>query len=156
MSAGRVSLLCVALCLASVAARADFADGAQAYDGGDYASAFREWMALARAGDPIAQTAIGGMYRFGEGRRPDAIEAARWYRRAAERGEPVAQMNLGEMLAKGIGVPRDRVRGFVWFRRAARQGKDWAADQARMLGPQLSAAERRAAIVLLEQAPKIQ
>lgn len=126
-------------------AGADFADGARAYDGGDYVTAFREWHKLAMAGDAVAQTAIGGMYRFGEGRAPDFATAASWYRRAALRGEAVAQMNLGEMYLHGLGVKRDPVEAYVWFARAARQGKSWAAAQRRGLERRLTPRQRDAA-----------
>ena len=91
--------------LVGSAARADFADGAQAYDGGHYQTAFEEWIALARNNDTNAQVAIAGMYRFGEGRPVDLADAARWYRRAADLGDATAQLNLGEMYMLGLGVP---------------------------------------------------
>ena len=66
-----VLALCGAWVLSAGLARADFAAGAEAYDGGDYAAAYKEWRALAERGDATAQTAIAGMYRYGEGRPPD-------------------------------------------------------------------------------------
>jgi hypothetical protein len=36
------------------AARADFTDGAQAFDGGDYTTAFAEWIKLSETGDVTA------------------------------------------------------------------------------------------------------
>lgn len=133
------------------AARADFAAGAEAYDGGDYQAAFREWMSLARAGDATAQTAIAGMYRFGEGRDVDPARAAVWYRRAAENGEPVAQMNLGEMYLLGLGVGRDPVRAYLWLSLAARQGRRWAAERRDRLARALTADQRRKAEAILRE-----
>ncbi len=139
------------LLLAAPPARADFADGAQAYDGGDYATAFAEWHRLAQDGDVMAQTAIAGMYRGGAGRAPDARAALRWYRRAAEAGDAIAQMNLGEMLAHGNGTPRDDIEAWIWLTRAAAQGNGWAKDEAarikRLMTPeQIGQARRRLAI----------
>ena len=131
--------------LAPMSAGADFAAGAQAYDGGDYAAAYRAWRKLAEKGDAEAQTAIAGMYRYGEGRPPDFEKAMAWYRRAADQGEPVAQMNLGEMHLRGLGVPRDPVEAYVWFHLAARQGRSWAAEQQSLLEARLTPAQRRAA-----------
>ena len=111
------------------AARADFADAAQAYDAGDHETAYAEWIVLARDGDANAQVAIAGMYRFGEGRPVDLAEAARWYRRAADLGAAIAQLNLGEMYMLGLGVPRDAVRAHLWLTLAARQGRAWARDR---------------------------
>ena len=110
-------------------APADFARATQAYDGGDYATAFTAWHKLARGGDPQAQIAIAGMHRFGEGRAVDLRAAVRWYRRAADQGEPVAQANLGEMYDRGFGVGRDLVQAYLWFALAAGEGNRWAAGQ---------------------------
>jgi hypothetical protein len=126
------------IALSGAAARADFAAGAKAYDGGDYATAFSEWIGLARADDATAQVAIAGMFRFGEGRRVDLVEAARWYRRAADLGEPIAQLNLGEMYLLGIGVPRDAVRAHLWLSLATRQGRAWARDKRDALARSMS------------------
>lgn len=153
MKAGPISavLLSAVLCVTPglTPARADFADGARAYDGGNYGLAFREWMALAMAGNPMAQTAIAGMFRFGEGRDPDPSMAASWYRRAALLGEPVAQMNLGEMYLWGVGVQRDLVEAFVWLSLAAEQGKRWAADQKDKFLSSMPDAQKESARALL-------
>ncbi|MHA1107501.1 MAG: sel1 repeat family protein, partial [Alphaproteobacteria bacterium] len=83
--------------LGAAPSHADFAAGARAYDGGDYTTAYTEWLALAETGDAMAQTAIAGMHLFGEGRRVDLPVALGWYRRAARQHHVVAQMNLAEM-----------------------------------------------------------
>lgn len=119
----------VALCMWTNVSAADFAAGAQAYDGGRYAEAFAEWSALARAGDIRAQVAIAGMYRFGEGRDIDFARAALWYARAAEAGDPIAQLNYAELLEHGRGVRRDIGAALRWYGRAAAQGNGWAAEQ---------------------------
>ncbi|MFT5486900.1 MAG: TPR repeat protein [Paracoccaceae bacterium] len=108
---------------------ADFAVGAEAYDGGRYGDAFAEWHALARQGETRAQVAIAGMYRFGEGRPMDFAAAASWYERAARAGNPIAQLNYAELLETGRGVTRDRAGALKWYGRAAGQGNDWAAQQ---------------------------
>ncbi len=133
--------------LVGSAARADFADGAQAYDGGDYETAFEEWIVLAWQNDTNAQVAIAGMYRLGEGRPVDLADAARWYRRAADLGEAIAQLNLGEMYMFGLGVPRAAARAHLWLTLAARQGRAWARDRRdelarRMTADQLDRANR--------------
>lgn len=110
------------LALASPA-RADFAAGAEAYDGGDYQRALDEWRPLAEAGDPRAQIALASMYQFGEGVPEDEIKAAKWYWRAAEQGEPVAQINLAKLYATGRGLARDYVRAYMWFDIAALRGR---------------------------------
>jgi hypothetical protein len=109
-------------------AKADFAAAAKAYDGGDYATAYREWRTLAQAGDTEAQIALAGLYK-----------------RAAQAGNAVAQMNLAEMYEHGLGVKRDAVAAFVWYHRAAAQGRDWAADQRDQLEKRMNAVALAAA-----------
>ena len=134
--------------------RETFAAGVQAFDGGDYATAFENWHRLAAAGDAEAQTAIAGMYRRGEGRRVDLAESAAWYRRAAEQGDAVAQMNLGEMYRRGQGVKRDNIRAYAWFTLAATQGSTWAAGELKKLTRIMTADEiARAAGLLRELRP---
>lgn len=130
-------------------AQADFAAATQAYDGGDYETAFAQWHALARAGDARAQIAVAGMHRFGEGRPVDLAAAARWYRRAARSGEAVAQLNLGEMYMLGTGVPRDFVRAYMWLTLAVDRGKVWAAERRDELARRMRGAERARAGALV-------
>lgn len=131
-------------------AAADFAAGARAYDGGDYATAYTEWRALAEAGDTMAQTAIAGMHRFGEGRRVNLTAAVQWYRRAARQNDVVAQMNLGEMYRRGLGVDRDAKRAWLWFTIAAEMGGKWAGNQLATLERAMSADEISRAKHMLE------
>jgi TPR repeat protein len=119
-------------------ARGDFADGAKAYDGGDYETAFAEWTVLAWQNDTRAQVAIAGMYRSGEGRPVDLVSALRWYRRAAELGDAIGQLNLGEMYSLGLGVARDVVQAHFWLSLAARKGRDWARERRDELATEMT------------------
>ncbi len=123
-------------------ARADFAQGLAAYDGGDYRTAFEEWRALAEAGDAEAQTALAALYFEGQGTPKDAAAALRWYRRAAEQGDAVAQQNLGDFYALGRGVARDLVSAYVWLSLAAAQGRRWSAQRRDQLSPHLTPEQR--------------
>ena len=109
------------LATTSVAA-ADFAAGVRAYDRGDYASAFREFRALAEQGNASAQFNLGFMYDNGEGVSEDDRQAVFWYRKAAEQGDASAQYNLGLMYDNGEGVPEDDRLAAFWYRKAAKQG----------------------------------
>jgi TPR repeat protein len=124
---------------------AEFAAATSAYDGGDYATAFREWRRLSEAGDTESQIALAGLYRGGIGRDVDLKRAAHWYGRAAGAGDAVAQLNLAEMYEHGWGVTRDRVAAFIWYHRAAAQGRDWAAGQRDRLAQSMKAGELAAA-----------
>ncbi len=103
-------------------ARADFADAVRAYEAGDYATAYAEWLPLAERGDPAAERNIGHLYRMGWSVPQDFEEAAKWYRRAAEKGFARAQANLANMYLRGQGLERDHAMALEWFRRAGLQG----------------------------------
>ena len=120
----------VLLLATGCAGAADFQVGLEAYDRGDYASALREWRALAEQGDATAQYQLGVMYDDGEGVLEDDREAARWYRRAAEQGYAAAQLDLGLMYATGRGVAEDDRKAAYWYRQVAGQG--YASAQYRL------------------------
>ena len=123
-----LSRLTLALLLAGAGliVNADFDEGSDAYEKGDYATALREWQPLAEQGDSNAQYNLGVMYAKGEGVLQDYKAAAQWYRRAAEQGNAVAQFNLGVMYDQGKGVPQDDKAAVQWYRRAAEQGDSYA------------------------------
>ncbi len=138
------------LTVSGASVRADMADGLAAFDAGDYATAFEEWRALARAGEAEAQVALAGLYLAGQGTRADAAEALRWYRLAAEQGDAVAQLNLGDLLDRGLGVARDPVGAYVWFALAAAQGRCWPALRRDEIAGCLRPAQRAEAAARLE------
>ena len=110
----RIGFAVILLVSLSAPAWADFLDGAAAYYRGDYATAFREWLPLARQGLADAQTRLGVMYRNGYGVPQDYAEAVRWYRKAAEQGDAGGQLDLGFMYGAGWGVPQDYVQAHMW------------------------------------------
>ena len=103
-------------------AQADYRAGAEAYDGGDYATALRAWRTAAEAGDAEAQVALANLLTTGEGVRADLKEAVRWYRKAAARCHPVAQLNLGDFLSHGYGTEKNLPEAFLWLSLSAQQG----------------------------------
>ena len=78
-------------------ARADFAAGKDAYDAGDYATAYAEWLPLARQGNAAAQNSLGVLYDEGRGVVRDLAEAARWFHKAADQGDELAQIRLNRL-----------------------------------------------------------
>jgi len=101
---------------------ADFADGLDAYNAGDYKTALQEWLALAEEGDMRAQYNVGWMNAYGIGTLQDYEEAINWYRKSADQGFVHAQFNLGNMYLRGDGVDKDDALAFSWFIKAAEQG----------------------------------
>jgi len=103
-------------------AYADFDSGVAAFDGGDFTTAYNEWLPLAAGGDPFAQRNIGHLYRLGLGVPQDFAVAFNWYRRAADQGLVRAQANLANMLLRGQGVDQNPQDAATWFHRAASAG----------------------------------
>ncbi len=101
---------------------ADFEAGVQAYDSGDYTTAYNEWLPLAAGGDPFAQRNLGHLYRLGLGVPQNFEVALNWYRRAAEQGLVRAEANLANMLLRGQGVNQSPREAAQWFHRAAVAG----------------------------------
>jgi len=115
-------LLLTLVLLWPVAGLAGFAEGYEAAQRGDFATAMREWRPLAEAGDATAQYNLGVMYANGQGVPEDDAEAVKWYRLAAVQGDASAQVNLGLMYDDGEGVPEDDAEAVKWYRLAAEQG----------------------------------
>lgn len=135
-----VAAAVVAIVAFADSARADFGEGLEAYDAGDYAAAQAAWLPLAESGESVAQTALASLYAQGAGVPRDLATAARWFRRAAEQGDMVAQLNLGDYYARGLGLPRDSGAAWLWLSLAARQGNQWAAVRRDEVARGMSAA----------------
>ena len=131
MKATLSSLLVCDLAPFSVTAWTGFSAGLDAYDAGDYETAFREWLPFAEQGDAGAQFALGVMHDEGLGVPQDYREAATWYRRAAEQGHASAMNNVGLMYEFGRGVPQHFVYAHMRLNLAAispaREKHDMAA-----------------------------
>jgi len=144
-----VTAVLVLVLAGSAPAKADdWADGLEAYDGGDYVRAVALWRRAAEAGNLDAMAAIADAHARGLGVAPDLSAAAAWYRRAAERGHVVSQLNLGDMASRGAGVARDLGEAYVWLGLAAAGSNAWAARRqgevrAAMTAEEHAAAERR-------------
>ena len=83
--------LFLSLSLMSIA-YANVNDGWDAYQKGDYKTAFSEWRPLADQGDEYAQNSLGVMYENGEGVPQDDKQAVKWYRKAADQGYADGQL----------------------------------------------------------------
>ena len=112
------------LILGSIAggASADGVKGFEAYEKGDYATALKEFMPLAEAGQTSAQAAVGQMYFEGKGVKPDPKVAAKWLEPAAAAGNARAQFLLGKLYLSGEGVAADPAKAASLSKAAADQG----------------------------------
>lgn len=143
-------LAAVLLAFAGQVARADFAAGLRAYESKDYATAIKEWLPLAEAGDAAAQFNVGLMYLDGVGVPQSDLKAVEWFRRSADQGYAKAQGNLGALYAVGRGVRRDYVGAHMWLNLCAASGDKKCAAQRDLIAKKLKSrdlleAQRRAA-----------
>jgi TPR repeat protein len=78
--------------------------------------------ALASAGDPEVQFALGEIYDTTFAPANDVVKddatAAKWYRMAAEQGYAHAQRRLTRLYALGRGVPKSYFRAMGWLLRS--------------------------------------
>ena len=112
----------VAFMLAGAATAGPLDDAMAAQVRGDYATAARLYLPLAKQGSATAQAFLGYMHATGNGVRQDYAESTKWYRLAADQGDLYAQVNLGGMYEDGQGVPKDYVLAYMWFNLAAAKG----------------------------------
>mgnify|MGYP001394367811 CR=1 FL=1 len=71
----------------------DFQNGVRAYQSGDYATALREFKALAEQGNAGAQSTIAGMYALGRGVPDDNARAYTCFAIAAAQGDARAKLS---------------------------------------------------------------
>lgn len=88
----------------------------------DAQAALKNFGAAARRGNHEAQYRIGLMYRDGTGLKPDATEAAYWFRKAGSNGHTQAQYEIAVCFDKGAGVLQDSRVAAEWYWRAAERG----------------------------------
>jgi uncharacterized protein len=117
-------------------------DAQTALDHEDYPAALREFLAMAEAGDGLAQSSLGAMYERGMGTPRDYSQALYWFTKSAEQGHSFGQFNLGSMYFLGQGVTQDRIEGCKWFSLALLQGNAQALYNLQMCGKYLNEAER--------------
>lgn len=123
-----VRLVALALLLSCLSVRADYQDGVDAYNRGEYAAALAEFRDLADKGVVIAYTNLGYMHALGEGVEQDLETAADWFLKAAQAGSVGAQMTVGSLFFHGEGVERNLPLAYGWFNVAATNGRSDALD----------------------------
>ncbi|MEK9672624.1 MAG: tetratricopeptide repeat protein [Rhodospirillaceae bacterium] len=98
-------------------------EATEAYKAGDFTTALREFLPIARAGDAEAQNLVVSLIALGKGtcKDPDPSAAA-WYAKAADQGHVHATTMLGWYYKRGLGVEQDAVKGYGLLSRAAVRG----------------------------------
>ena len=126
--------LSLALVLWSDASTRVWADAAfDAFERGDYETAFEAWSRQAERGNKNAQFYLGYLYDSGQGVAEDNATAAAWYRKAAVQGVASAQYNLAAMYTNGDGVAQDYVLAYMLFDLASEKDSDGATERDALL-----------------------
>jgi TPR repeat protein len=119
----------LALALGSVAEAADdYQRGLNAYQLGNYRTAFKLLKVSAENGEPQAQHLLGTMYRLGLGVPENEYEGFFWSKRAAEEGLLEAQFQVGLMYLQGEGVTENDDEAQKWLWSAADRGYPQATE----------------------------
>ena len=119
--------------LSPVAVLADYQDGRDAFDRGDYSTALKEFEILAKQNDSRGQYALAVMYDIGEGVLQSSKEAVKYYRLAAAQDFANAQNNLGVAYDRGEGVGTDYKEAMKWYLLAAERGNKDAPNNIGVL-----------------------
>lgn len=93
---------------------------------GDFQTALKLWLPLAKQGNSLAQFSLGVLYFKGEGVKQDYTEAAQWLRKAAEQGDSTAQFMLGAIYRDGLGTKQNYIEAAKWFHKAAELNNEGA------------------------------
>lgn len=89
---------------------------------------FRQSLAQAEKGDPVAQLSVADFYREGKIVERDYAEALRWARKAADQNYNLAQYLVAGFYSEGWGVEKNDAEAFKWFLKAAYNGLDMAQE----------------------------
>lgn len=103
----------------STLSAADFQQGLDAYERGDYKSAYQQWQPLANQGDSRAQKRLGDLYKTGSGVPQNYRKAVDWYSRASKQGNDTAQNALGVLYMNGQHVHQNFSEALRLFQAAA-------------------------------------
>ena len=134
MSARFLIVIAIFALALRAAAASEFAAGVEAYDVGDYESAFKIWLPLAEEDDLAAQYNVALLFEHGLGVEPNMNAALDWYIRAAEAGYPTAQVKIGDFYSSGFWGEERLPEALSWYPLAAAQGDEPAGQRLALLG----------------------
>jgi len=109
---------------------AQYEDGQQAFDAGDYMKAQAAWQKGAEGGDPRCQYSLGYVAQFGLAGAADLDVAKDWYEKAAANKSADALYALGLMYETGQAGSKDLGRAFDYYHQAAAAGTQPDAEFA--------------------------
>ena len=110
----RAALLLLLAIVVAGPARAGFYEGILAAQKEDWATAMKEWLPLAKEGNPGAQANVADLYLYGLGVPENPKEAFKWHALAADQGVPKSQLFLAVAYAEGEIVAKDPAAALRW------------------------------------------
>ena len=93
-----------------------YPEGFQAFNEGDYETAFKEYSIEAENGNAYAQADLGDMYYHGVGVDQNYEKSIKWFELAAKQSHSRAQYNLGVLQENGFGTKQDMTKALYWWR----------------------------------------
>lgn len=111
--------------------RADLKRAQDAQQRGDYATARKEFIALAEQGDDRSMVTLGIMYHSGTGVERDYAKAMDWYLKALAKRNADAFSNIGVLYRDGLGVETNRPIAYALFYIVHMRGLGTEATQVR-------------------------
>ncbi len=122
MQRGQLSLITVCLFLTLSVGAGALEEGYRAYEAGDYQTAMKYWLPLAKKNDADAMFNLGLLYKNGLGVKKSPRTAMKWFKQAASYGSADAAYNLGVMyLDREAGYPSKK-DALYWWKQAAEYG----------------------------------
>ena len=127
-------ILFLLLCISRLTVCEKSNDPYQAFDEGDYETAYTGFYKLAKEEESLAAiNYLGVMHYLGYGRKRYVQTARHWFEIAANKGFAGSQFNLGHIYATGAGVQRDFAKAYMWFYIANEYGHEQAKKRMSLL-----------------------
>ena len=108
-------------------------EGMQAYNNGDFTTAYRLLRQAADSDDPEAQVNLGYLYARGHGVQVNQMEALRLYELSAKAGSSEGMNAIGYKYLFATGVQKDPGRAAFWFCEAVLHGNPRAMNNLALM-----------------------
>ena len=123
-----VMVLILAFVFSKFDSSSDINSAMQAFEHGDYNLAYKEFLALAKTGNQIAQNNVGFLYSKGLGIRQNSQRAFYWYSKSSKQGLPTAISNLASLYQAGRGTQKNIKKAVELYQTAVRYGNPLALN----------------------------
>ena len=99
----------------NIAVSSDLKLAKDAYNKGDFETAFNYWEPLAKNGLSEAQLGLGLLYGKGQGLLQDYKEAIKWFKLSADQGNEESQFYIGMAYINGVTYKKDYSIAYMWL-----------------------------------------